>query len=140
MPKHTVYLLAFDRGTHPLTGKVKPYHWMYFVQTEVRDGKPWSHVFQLRGMPGGFYYPGPETMNPAAELGEPLEKLEIGEVDASSPLDIHEVMKEIRIVEDEASSGNCQDWALADLGRLREEGLVYDHISEEVVRSWLRDR
>jgi hypothetical protein len=116
MPKHTGYLLTFDRGTHPLTGVVKPYHWMYFIETEVRDLTSRGYAFQLRGMPGGFYYPGPETLDPASELGEPKDRLEVGQVDDSDILDcIHEIMADVEIVKDEASSWNCQDWALAGL-------------------------
>ncbi|KAK4238614.1 hypothetical protein C8A03DRAFT_14946, partial [Achaetomium macrosporum] len=136
-------------GTYPLTGKTKPCHWAYFLETDSRGQQPKGIIFQLRGMPRGFYYPGPEREMNVTQEGEPprgggglREKLEVGEVDgAEGVLDrIHEVMSEVEVAQDESSGWNCQNWALAGFEMLKGEGFVYPHPTAEGVESWLKER
>lgn len=91
-------LITYDRGPHPLTNAPRPHHWAYYLDTTTtttthrRPGggtaagadseEERGTIFQLRGMPGGFYYPGPEDagMGQGGEVGGVVGKLEVGEV------------------------------------------------------------
>lgn len=60
MTKRTIYLATYYRGKYAVSGKTKPYHWLYFIPTPSTEGnEDLAITHQLRGMPGGFYYPGP---------------------------------------------------------------------------------
>lgn len=65
MPKHTLSIVTYSRGVYPLTGLVKPRHWAYFFEIDFNRTDPVGVIFQLRGMPGGFHYPGPESLGVA---------------------------------------------------------------------------
>jgi hypothetical protein len=93
---------------------------------------------QLRGMPGAFYYTGPEQVD-LAKSGSLRDKIEIGEVDESVLNRVHEILKEIRVDAVESSGWNCQDWALDGFGKLKAEGFVYDYLTPESVKSWLKE-
>ncbi|OIW30776.1 hypothetical protein CONLIGDRAFT_679534 [Coniochaeta ligniaria NRRL 30616] len=138
MAKRTLYLVTYDRGTYDTTGKVKPHHWSFFIQKEVNGGKDMGIAHQLHGMPGAFYYTGPEVLD-LAESGPRKEELEIGEVDDSRLCRVHEILQQVRIDTVESSGWNCQDWALDGLERLKEEGFVYDYLTQETVKHWLRE-
>lgn len=148
MPKHPFYIVTYSRGIHPLTGQVKPHHWAYFLETESGGTGSRGVIFQLRGMPGGFNYPGPENMGIAQDGGprEERDKLEVGEVDVhdtdiEGAVDrIHGVLKDVAVVKDESAAWNCQDWALEGFTRLRDAGVVYGHLEAEGVRGWLKER
>jgi hypothetical protein len=58
--KHTLYIVTYERGVYVASGKVKPYYWSYFIQIEAKQGQNFGIAHQLRGMPGNFYYKGPE--------------------------------------------------------------------------------
>jgi hypothetical protein len=83
MSKHALYLVTYSRGIHPITGQVKPHHWAYFLETHSSSPEAGGVIFQLRGMPGGFHYPGPEQMDVTQDggPGELRDKLEVGEVE-----------------------------------------------------------
>lgn len=138
MAKRTLYLATYDRGTYSVTGKVKPYHWLYFIQIQLADGMNLGIVHQLRGMPGAFYYKGPENVD-LEKSGDLKEVLEIGEVDESKLGRVHEIPKELRIDAVESSGWNCQDWALDGFGALQEEGFIYGHLTVEGVKTWLKE-
>lgn len=97
-------------------------------------------------MPGGFYHPGPEFMARAEEFGEPWITLEIGAVDQQDMQELHDAMKQVEIVKDEASSWNCQDCTLAAFRLLKAKGhdrIVYGDVYDrdttvEAVESWLK--
>jgi len=112
MTKRTLYLVTYDRGTYDTTGKVKPYHWSYFIQLELEGGKNKGIAHQLRGYPGTFYYRGPESVD-LMKSGSLKEELEIGEVKESKFNRVHDILKNIPIDKSESSGWNCQDWALA---------------------------
>ncbi|KAI1167541.1 hypothetical protein F5B18DRAFT_444448 [Nemania serpens] len=138
MAKYTFYLVTYDRGTYSTTGKVKPYHWCYFIQTEINGRKNLGIAHQLRGMPGAFYYTGPEMVDLNIS-GSPKEELEIGEVNESVLSKIHEILKEVRIDKVESSGWNCQDWTLDGFDKLKAEGFVYDYLTPDAVKTWLRE-
>ncbi|KAF3162490.1 hypothetical protein EYR41_009620 [Orbilia oligospora] len=60
---HSLYIVTYDRGTHWDTGLVKAYHWAFLIELSPSTGL--KH--QLRGMPGAYYYPGPEAADPRIE-------------------------------------------------------------------------
>ncbi|KAK6512336.1 hypothetical protein TWF481_001224 [Arthrobotrys musiformis] len=60
---HSLYIITYDRGTHWETGAVKAYHWTFMIELSATTGL--KH--QLRGMPGAYYYPGPEAADPRCE-------------------------------------------------------------------------
>ncbi|KAK3940422.1 hypothetical protein QBC46DRAFT_288348 [Diplogelasinospora grovesii] len=139
MAKHSLYLVTYDRGTYH-TGKVKPYHWSYFIQINLSGGKNAGIEHQLRGMPGNFYYPGPEdvdlsTIDPSAFK----QQLEIGEVEDAKLDRTHQILKEIQIDPVESSGWNCQNWSLEGFGKLQEEGFTYDWLTKEAVKNWLKE-
>jgi hypothetical protein len=109
-------------------------------QEQQQQQQPRGLIFQLRGMPGGFHYPGPERLD-AAQGGEPgpvREMLEVGQVDAGDVAAVREVLAGVQVVQDEGAAWNCQDWALTGLVRLKERGWVYEGIGGEGVVGWLR--
>lgn len=136
--KCTLYLVTYDRGTYSTTGKVKPYHWSYFIEVKIDGPKRLGIAHQLRGMPGAFYYRGPEEVD-LAKSGSLKEELEVGEVDESSFDKIHEILKDLEIDTSESSGWNCQNWALNGLEKLKEEGFIYDHMTTDVVKNWLKE-
>jgi hypothetical protein len=113
-----------------------PYHWSYFIKTAPDESRGIAH--QLRGMPGGFHYPGPEGLD-LTTSEPPRDILELGEIDESKLDRIHGILKDLRIETSESSGWNCQNWALSGLDRLRTEGFVYDHFTQEAVKSWLKE-
>ena len=52
---------------------------------------------------------------------------------------VHEILKEIRTDTVESSGWNCQDWALDGFEELKKEGLVYDYLTSESVKYWLKE-
>jgi hypothetical protein len=71
--------------------------------------------------------------------GSRKEELEIGEVDDSNLDKIHEILKDLRIDLVESSGWNCQNWALDGFEKLKEEGFVYDYLTQEAVKNWLKE-
>jgi hypothetical protein len=137
--KHTLYLITYDRGLHPVTNKCMPYHWLYFVQTGANN-EAIGIAHQLRGMPGGFYYPGPEDMNPLEPSSiAPKEQLEVGELDDSNLVETNQIFKEIWIDTSESSGWNCQNWSLDGFDRLKDGGFTHEYLTQEAVRYWLKE-
>ncbi|KAK6349117.1 hypothetical protein TWF730_009874 [Orbilia blumenaviensis] len=60
---YSLYIITYDRGTHWETGRVKAYHWTFLIELSSSTGL--KH--QLRGMPGAYYYSGPEAIDPRNE-------------------------------------------------------------------------
>lgn len=55
MSGYSFSIVTYDRGERwDDPTKKKPYHWAFFLQTGTTSGV--GHAFQLRGMPGAFYY------------------------------------------------------------------------------------
>lgn len=77
MSKPTLYLVTYDRGKYATTGETKPYYCLYFIQLEIIGAQNKGIAHQLCGMPGGFYYRGPEEVD-LAKSGSCKEELEIG--------------------------------------------------------------
>lgn len=135
---HSLYLVTYSRGRHGLTNAVQPYHWLFFIQAKIVGGKKIGITHQLRGMPGGFYYPGPEEIDfDASQIKR--EEVEIGQVPVDKLDKVHELLKEIRIEKSETLRWNCQDWSLAGLDKLRAEGFVDETYTNDVIRHWLKE-
>ncbi|EPS40936.1 hypothetical protein H072_5194 [Dactylellina haptotyla CBS 200.50] len=60
---YSLYLVTYTRGTDWQTHRTKAYHWAFLI--EIDHPKCIKH--QLRGMPGGYYYPGPEDADASNE-------------------------------------------------------------------------
>ena len=82
MAKRPLYLVTETRGHYAVSGKVKPYHWSFFIQ--VGQDQTIGTAHQLHGMPGAFYYNGAEEVD-LKTYETRKEQLEIGEIDKSSP-------------------------------------------------------
>ena len=89
-------------------------------------------------MPGGFYYSGPENVD-LWKSQRLKHELEIGEVADSQLEEFHRILTRIPIEKNESSRWNCQDWALDGLDSLKEAGFVWDHITGEAIKNWLRE-
>lgn len=148
--RRPLYIVTYNRGAHPLTGDTKPYHWAYFLETDpsLLDHVP-GVIFQLRGMPGAFNYPGPENLRVSQDggPGEMREKLEVGEVEvdarAGTPGGVDKIdgiLKGVGVVKDESAAWNCQDWTLEGFELLKQAGVVYGYLRGEHVREWLKER
>ena len=141
----TFYIVTFDRGTYLQTGVPKPYHWAFFIQTHVSTVKNAGIAHQLHGMPGAFFYAGPEDVvvddddDWAPSCGT-REQLEIGVIEEDQLAKVHALLKTCRIDESESSGWNCQDWTLDGFSKLRAEGLVDASLTPEIIRNWLRER
>jgi hypothetical protein len=75
---YLLLLCIYDRGEDPFDPtKKKAYYWLFVLVIDVakRNGL----AFQLRGMPGEFYYSGEEQVNIDGSLRKNNE-LEIGTV------------------------------------------------------------
>ncbi|EPE04408.1 hypothetical protein F503_01412 [Ophiostoma piceae UAMH 11346] len=138
MPKRTLYPVTYDRGTYSTTGKTKPYHWSYFIRLEIKGNSNLGIAHQLRGMPGAFYYQGPEKVD-LSKSGSLKEELEVGEVDDAKLGKVHELLKDVTIDNVESSGWNCQDWALAGMEKLKAEGFVYDYLTAEALKNWMKE-
>ncbi|KAL9104744.1 MAG: hypothetical protein Q9163_000356 [Psora crenata] len=123
MASYPLLLVTYDRGLHWQSQKPKPYHWAFFIKTESVGYEVLGTVHQLRGMPGAFYYGGPEQ----------------GEVESEKMDKVTEKLRAIPIEKNEASSRNCQGWSLAALDVLRKEGFIDDQYTNEVIKNWLRE-
>ncbi|KAF3938044.1 hypothetical protein ABW19_dt0201473 [Dactylella cylindrospora] len=94
---HPLYIVTYDRGTHWRTGRPKAYHWAFLIEFSSTRGI--KH--QLRGMPGGYYYPGPEDASP--EKGQPGKTIStVSTADAHNDVDIdgalaHRVVEKLGI-------------------------------------------
>ncbi|KAI3390850.1 hypothetical protein diail_8540 [Diaporthe ilicicola] len=111
-------------------GKQKPFHWSFFEGTAPsrRQIDP-GVAFQLRGLPGGFYYQGPETV----DMGKSSSKKEILEIGDLEGGDIEQVKKHIdailkmvHIEKNESSRWNCQNWALDGFTSLAADKNILD--------------
>jgi hypothetical protein len=149
MTKLTLFIMTYNCGAHPLTGETKPYHWAYFLDTNPRLPDAPGIIFQLRGMPGGFHYPGPENLKATQDdgPGELTDQLEVGEVEVDGSAGtqravdkIDGILKGVRVVKDESAAWNCQNWALDGFELLKNAGVAHGHLGGEGVREWLYER
>ena len=139
MAGHTISLCTYDRGLHPLTGKVQPYHWAFFIQIRISKKKNIGIVHQLRGMPGAFYYKGAEDVANLWKSETLKQDIPIGEVDDADLDKIEAIFQSIPIDKSESSGWNCQSWSLEGLAKLQQEGFIYDSLTGEGVYEWLKE-
>lgn len=151
-------LITYDRGPHPLTNAPRPHHWAYYLDTTTtthrRPGggtaagadseQERGTIFQLRGMPGGFYYPGPEDagMGQGGEVGGVVGKLEVGEVRVGEVGvgGLEGVVDEGGVVDGEGGKEADADAVLGVVqmidGVLREVGVVVDESAAWNCQDW----
>lgn len=122
MSGYSLCILTYNRGAQwDDPSKAKPFHWSFFLQTGSTPDI--GLEFQLRGLPGAFYYAGEESVDVALrEDGN--GRLEIGFVPVGMYGLFKRLLGEVPIDLVESSGWNCQSWCLAALDRLRGEGLV----------------
>lgn len=137
MSGYAFSIVTYDRGERwDDPTKKKPYHWAFFLQTSTTSGV--GCAFQLRGMPGAFYYSGEESVN-LSRSGSKNGELEIGFVPVEKYDRFKQLLEAVPIDNVESSGWNCQSWSLAALDRLRTEGLVAEKSPNNVIQYWLRE-
>lgn len=135
-----IYLVTYDRGKD-YRGQTKPYHWEFHFETG-RPGSGNGVAHQLHGMPGAFYYSGPEPVdiwtseNSARGIKNTLE---IGRVPRDDLDGLEDLLRAIPITVDEASDWNCQSWGGEAISRLIEKGWVDAQYSFAVVKEWMKE-
>jgi hypothetical protein len=73
---YPLFIVTYDRGERwDDPTKKKPFHWSFFLKTSGPAGE--GLAFQLRGMPGAFYYSGEERVNINSSRSK-NEELEVG--------------------------------------------------------------
>lgn len=137
-----IHLVTYDRGKD-YKGQTKPYHWEFLFET----GKPGSGngiAHQLHGMPGAFYYSGPEPVDIWASENSThaliKSTLEIGQISREELDGLEELLRAIPITRDEASEWNCQSWGGEALAMFIEKGWVDAQYSFAVVKEWMKEQ
>ena len=137
MSSYAISIITYDRGEKwDAPTKKKPYHWAFFIQTSTTPNV--GHTFQLRGMPGSFYYSGEEAVDLSKIDGE-NGQLEVGSIPLQKYERFKQLLQVVTIDNVESSGWNCQSWSLEALDNLREEGLVADDYPNNVIQHWLRE-
>ncbi|KAF2453927.1 hypothetical protein BDY21DRAFT_115119 [Lineolata rhizophorae] len=130
MSSYPLFIVTYDRGERWDDGTKKPFHWVFFLKTGNSADE--SLAFQLRGMPGAFYYSGEERVN-INSSGSKKEELEIGAVPQNKYARFKQLLAAAPITKDESSKWNCQDWSLKVLDWLREEGFVEEQYQNNTI-------
>lgn len=108
----------------------------FFLKTNTTSEV--GNTYQLRGMPGSFYYPGEEILD-LSELGSKNGELEVGKVPEQKLVLFKEILEKLPVVNDESLTWNCQNWSISALDKLRDAGFIGDDYSNNVIRYWLRE-
>jgi hypothetical protein len=137
MPSYAFSIITYDRGEQwDSPTKKKPYHWIFFIQTSTTPNI--DHTFQLRGMPGSFYYSAEEAVD-LSKFDGANGQLEVGSIPVQKYERFKQLLQAVTIINVESSGWNYQSWSLAALDNLRGEGLVADDYPNNVIRHWLRE-
>lgn len=137
MSRYSFSIITYDRGERwAAPTKKKPYHWAFFLQTSTTSGV--GHAFQLRGMPGAFYYSGEETVE-VSKSGSKNGQLEVGSVPVEKYERFKQLLRAVPIDNVESSKWNCQNWSLAALDWFRAEGFIAEEYPNNVIQYWLRE-
>ncbi|KAH8749018.1 hypothetical protein F5883DRAFT_436167, partial [Diaporthe sp. PMI_573] len=95
---YSLYIVTYTRGTYTAgkrAGKTKPFHWSFFIHTAPVTGQANPGVaFQLRGMPGAFYYQGPEQV----DMGKSSSKKDIVEIGKLKGRDLNQISTHINAI------------------------------------------
>ncbi|TVY67449.1 hypothetical protein LSUE1_G007444 [Lachnellula suecica] len=131
MAGYSFSIVTYDRGgrwNDPT--KKKPYHGA-FLETSTGSGV--GYAFQLRGMPGAFYFSGEESVD-LARSGSKNGQLEVGTVPVAKYDLFKQLLGAVPIDNDESSGWNSLqvDW-------LRAEGFVSEDYPNNVIQYWLRE-
>lgn len=100
MAGYPLFIVTYDRGERWDDNTKKPFHWVFFLKTGNTAGE--GLAFQLRGMPGNFYYSGEERVNINAS-GSKEDELEIGVVPQDKYARLKELLAAAPITTDESS-------------------------------------
>ncbi len=138
MSDYTLSIVTYDRGERWYDSNVKkPYHWSFFLVPSDDTSKV-GRAYQLRGMPGGFYYRGEENVD-LEKSSSVKQVLEVGAVPAGKIDRFKELLNTVEIDNDESTKWNCQSWSLEALDLLRLEGFILEDYSNNVIQNWLRE-
>ena len=137
---YTLQLLTYSRGLHPIDNTVLPYHWALLLLPEPLSAT--GTVYQLRGMPGGFHYDGPEPNSDVTKVMDPHAKpkvvIEIGEVPFDKLGEFESIMGSEDVSKKEYG-WNCQDWTVAVLEKVEGRGWLHESLTVEGIKAWLRE-
>lgn len=140
-----IYFVTYNRSFYtagPKAGKQKPFHWPFFIPTGRKLGRNPGIAFQLRGMPGDFYYGGPEMIDDLDKSSSKEAELQIGEITTQdvekAKKAVDNVLKRVGIKQDESSHWNCQNWALMGSKKLEEAKVLDPWNTPEGIKAWLR--
>ncbi|KAF2223511.1 hypothetical protein BDZ85DRAFT_110478 [Elsinoe ampelina] len=133
----TLKLAAYHRGMD-VYERVRQYHWSFFIVTSI-EAHTYGIAHQLRGMPGAFFYRGPEPGVALDKSSMLKHELDVGEIEASKIDRVHEILSTVSIDQVESSGWNCQNWAIDGFLKLQQEGLAYDHLTVEQIKNWFRE-
>ena len=137
MSSYPLFIVTYDRGERwDDSTKKKPFHWAFFLKTGSTAGE--GLAFQLRGMPGAFYYSGEERVN-INSSGSKIGELEIGAIPVSKYDRFKQLLAAGPVNNVQSSNWNCQDWSLSVLDWLRQEGFVEEQYQNDVIKYWLRE-
>lgn len=137
MTSYTFSIITYDRGEQwDAPTKKKPYHWAFFIQTGTTPHI--GHMFQLRGMPGSFYYQAKEAVD-LSKVDGGNAQLEVGHIPPQKYERFKQLLEAVTIDNNESSGWNCQSWSLLALDNLREEGLVMNDYPNNVIQHWFRE-
>ncbi|OBT99230.1 hypothetical protein VE01_02740 [Pseudogymnoascus verrucosus] len=136
MSTYAFSIITCDRGEQwDSPTKMKPYHWVFWIQSSTTPNV--GHTFQLRGMPGTFYHSAEEAVD-LSKLDGANGRLEVGSIPLQKYELYKQLLQEVTIDNVESSGWNCQNWSLAALDN-REQDLVADDYSNNVIRHWLSE-
>ncbi|OBT67736.1 hypothetical protein VE03_03549 [Pseudogymnoascus sp. 23342-1-I1] len=137
MSNYVFSIITYDRGEQwDAPRKKKPYHWAFFIRVSTTPNV--GHTFQLRGMPGSFYYSAEETVD-LSKIADENGRLEVGSIPLQKYERFKQLLEAVTIDNVESPGWNCQSWSLAALNNLRDEGLVANDYSNDVIQHWLRE-
>lgn len=137
MSAYPLFIVTYDRGERwDDPTKKKPFHWSFFLQTNGPASE--GLAFQLRGMPGAFYYSGEERVNINSSRSKNGE-LEVGFIAVDKFDRFKQLLAAAPITNVESSRWNCQDWSLSVLDSFRREGFIEEQYPNNVIQYWLRE-
>ena len=134
---YTIQIVSYDRGHHPVTNAVQPYHWAILINNGATSLN--GTIYQLKGMPGAFHYDGPESNEDMIRSNTRIEEIEIGELPAGRLAEFERIAKDEAISKQEYG-WNCQNWTNSVLERLKASGFGHTYITADSVKSWLKEK
>jgi len=138
-PKKTLILkiISSDRGRYPVYNELMSYHWTL----PLNNGRSSSigTVYQLKGMPGGFHYDGPEPNEDVTVSGYQPKESDAGEVPANKFLGFERIVAD-EFISKQEYGWDCQSWRASVLEKHKGAGFVHDCITPGSVKAWLKEK